>query len=151
MQQPEARLIAKRLSTEMAAGCLGARVERLHRLVVREFDRRLRPIGLSLQQLQVLSTLTLCARPIRPTMVADLLAIERSTMSRNLAVLTERGLVHSPDASATGRSLTVAVTEAGNAKLAEAATAWADAQAVLTTALGDVAPVLDDWLAALTV
>lgn len=134
----------------MVAGCLGMRVGRLHRLVAREFERHLRPIGLSLQQLEVLFTLTACAAPVKPTVIADLLAVERSTMSRNLAVLIDRGWVSSTDTSATGRSLAVAITDPGTAKLAQADQAWRRAQAMLVADLGpDAAPTMDTWLTAL--
>ena len=44
---------AEALTRRMAAECLGMRVGRLQRLVVREFEHRLRPIGLSLPQLEM--------------------------------------------------------------------------------------------------
>lgn len=150
MQQVADRDVAVQLTRDMVAGCVGVRVGRLHRLVAREFERRLRPIGLSLQQLEVLSTLTVCDGPVKPSVVANLLAVERSTMSRNLAILTERGLVATPDASPTGRSLTVVITPAGTALLARAADAWQAAQAALVARLGPAAAAtLDRWLAEL--
>ncbi|MET3808302.1 DNA-binding MarR family transcriptional regulator [Nakamurella sp. UYEF19] len=144
------RSAAGLLTQDMMAGCVGVRVGRLHRLVSREFERHLRPVGLSLQQLEVLSTLTACGEPVKPTVVADLLAVERSTMSRNLAILIDRGWAISTDTSATGRSLAVEITAAGTAKLAEAGDAWRHAQAALISHLGSDAPAtLNAWLAAL--
>lgn len=151
MQHNDDRDVAQRLTADMIEGCLGVRVGRLHRLVAREFERHLRPLGLSLQQLEVLSTLTACGGPVRPSVVADLLAVERSTMSRNLAVLTDRRWVRAADVSSTGRSLTVEITDAGTAKLAQAYNAWAAAQTILTTSLDNTAAAtLDSWLTALT-
>ena len=151
MQQALERTVAERLTQDMIAGCFGVRVGRLHRLVAREFERHLRPVGLSLQQLEMLSTLTACDRPVKPTVVADLLAVERSTMSRNLAILIERGWAASTDTSATGRSLAVQITDAGTAKLAEADDAWQQAQQALLARLGPgAATTLDGWLHALS-
>ncbi len=150
MQHESERDVAGQLTRDMVAECVGVRVGRLHRLVAREFERHLRPIGLSLQQLEVLSTLTLCAGPVKPTVIADLLALERSTMSRNLAILIDRGWVASTDTSTTGRSLSVAITEAGTTKLAHADRAWRQAQVALIDRLGpDTAATLDTWLTGL--
>ena len=150
MQHNDDRDVAQRLTADMIEGCLGVRVGRLHRLVAREFERHLHPLGLSLQQLEVLSTLNACGGPVRPTVVADLLAVERSTMSRNLAVLTDRTWVRAADVSSTGRSLTVEITDTGTAKLAQARDAWTAAQTTLTASLDTTAATtLDGWLAAL--
>lgn len=150
MQQLRKRELAEQLTREMVAGCVGVRIGRLHRLVAREFEHQLRPTGLSLQQLEVLSALTACRGPVKPTVVADALDVERSTMSRNLAILIERGWVASVDTSATGRSLAVAITDSGTGKLAEATHAWHRAQHTLTAALGPhAAATLDTWLTAL--
>ena len=151
MQQARERAVAERLTRDMIDGCVGVRVGRLHRLVAREFERHLRPVGLSLQQLEMLSTLTACDRPVKPTVIADLLAVERSTMSRNLAILIERGWAASTDTSPTGRSLAVQITGAGTVKLAEAQHAWHQAQEALIAHLGpDAAATLDTWLHALS-
>ena len=150
MQQDD-RGDATALAAKMAASCIGVRVGRLHRMVAQEFERRLRPLGLSLPQLEILSTLTLSAGPVKPAAVAALLAVDRSTMSRNLAILQERGLVHAAATSATGRSLAVAITAAGSAALAGADQAWMQSHAALVDRLGAATPgILDDWLAALT-
>ena len=148
--QQDAAAVAGSLARRTVAGCVGLRVERLHRLVVREFEHRLRPLGLSLPQVEILSALTMSAAPVKPAVVADLLGVERSTMSRNLAVLQERGLVHTTATSASGRSLAVAITDAGTATLAAADQAWTLSQASLLDRLGaDVPAILDTWLTSL--
>ena len=95
---------AKRLASAMRQECLGVRVSRMHRLVSRAFEIALRPVGVSLPQLEVLSALTSVAGPIKPTDLADLLLIDRSTMSRNLALLESKGWVAKTETSPTGRS-----------------------------------------------
>ena len=140
------------LARRMAGECLGLRVGRLHRLVVREFEHRLRPLGLSLPQLEMLSVLRMITGPVRPTALADLLGVERSTMSRNLALLQERGWARTTAASASGRSLAVTITDAGTATLAAADQAWTQAQGALVDRVGPDAPaILDTWLAAFDV
>ena len=139
---------ANELAVAMQAGCLGTRVGRLQRLVARRFDQELRPLGLSVPQLEVLSALMLCAAPVKPSDLAGWLCIERSTMSRNLGLLEQRGLVKTSETSPTGRSLRVEITAAGTDALAEAEGAWSAAQHAVRDIVGDdAASILDTWLA----
>ena len=135
------------LARRMQETCLGTRVGRLHRIVGRHFDEALRPLGLSLAQIEILSALTVIGGPVRPRVVAEILAVERSTMSRNLTLLERRGLVDTTEHSASGRSLTVAITTHGASTLATARSAWSAAQAALVEQLGDEArATLDQWI-----
>lgn len=135
----------------MRAGCLGVRISRTHRLVTRIFEQALRPVGLTLPQLELLSTLTIVGRPVRPTELADLTAVERSTTSRNLAVMQARGWVTTADVSPTGRAMAMSITTAGSRQLAQARAAWERAQEHIHRTLGpDAAPVLDQWIRDLT-
>jgi DNA-binding MarR family transcriptional regulator len=59
--------------------------------VSRTFGNTLRPVGVSLPQLEVLPALTGVARPIKPSELAHLLFIDRSTMSSNLALMETKG------------------------------------------------------------
>ncbi|WP_329455899.1 MarR family winged helix-turn-helix transcriptional regulator [Streptomyces sp. NBC_01497] len=75
---------------------------------------------------------------------------ERSTISRNLDVLTQRGYVRVAATSSTGRTTRVAVTDAGYQALADAEPAWQRAQAWISEAVDpDAVDTLDRWLAAL--
>ncbi len=139
------------LAERMQSGCLGVRVGRLHRLITRRFDQELRPLGLSVSQLEVLSALTLIGEPVKPAAIAEVLSIERSTMSRNLSLLESRGLVSTTELSASGRSMTVSITDSGLKTLGQAEAAWQRAQAAITGLIGDDAPaMLDGWLGQLT-
>ena len=141
---------ADRLANAMREQCVGVRVGRMHRLVSRAFESALRPVWISLPQLEVLSALTIVTRPIRPTELADLLSIDRSTMSRNLALMETKGWVETTETSPTGRSLTVQISRAGTTQLATAERAWSTAQETVAASLGaDAATTLDSWLSAL--
>ena len=142
---------AERLATAMREQCIGVRVGRMHRIVNRSYENALLPLGISLPQLEMLSTLTIVAGPIRPTELADLLSVDRSTMSRNLAVLEARGWVETADTSPTGRSLSVRISTDGTVQLAAAERVWLTVQKKFSAALGDdPAATLDLWLNALS-
>jgi len=134
----------------MADRCLGRRIARLHRLVSRRFEAELRQSGLTLPQLEVLSELALSDAPARPSEIAGWLGLERSTISRNLDLLTHRGYVRVAATSSTGRTTRVAVTDSGYRALAEAEPAWQRAQAWISEAVDpDAVEALDRWLFAL--
>lgn len=148
MQHSEGAAFA--LADDMRASCLGVRIGRTHRLVTKAFEQSLRPLGVTLPQLEMLSTLTLVAGPIKPAELAQLTAVERSTMSRNLSVLQDKGWVATTETSATGRSMAVTITAEGSRQLAAARPAWEAAQREVSAALGADAPdTLDHWIRAL--
>jgi DNA-binding MarR family transcriptional regulator len=140
---------AEGLALAMRDGCLGVRVGRLHRLVARRFERALKPVGLSLPQLEILGILMLKG-PLKPTAVAEALAVERSTISRNLSLMEDRDWV-SVESSPSGRTMSVEITKAGIHVLAEARTAWEHAQASVVQLLGSDSPTtIDTWVTALS-
>lgn len=139
---------AQELALSMRDGCLGVRISRLHRLVARRYDQALRPLGLTLPQLEVLAVLTLLG-PSKPAAVADALAVERSTISRTLAAMQARGWVQ-VEASPAGRTVSVAVTDDGRDALASARRAWTEAQAAVSDLLpGASCATFDAWVEAL--
>lgn len=141
---------ARELAETIQGSCLGARIDRLHRVVARRFDQALRPLGLSRSQLEILTGLTLLDGPVKPAVLAEALGVERSTMSRNLTLMEASGLVVTTQISATGRSLAVTITEQGTGTLVQAGTAWAQAQTAVAGLLGAEAPAsLGTWIGAL--
>ena len=93
------------------------------------------------------SALTAVGSAVTPRLLADWLAVERSTMSRNLATLERDQLVETVERSPTGRCMSVTITERGRRTLGAAERAWRAVHDELRGALGDdVDPVLDAWL-----
>ncbi len=147
MQQDERGI---ELAGVMRASCLGMRVEQLHRLVSRAYTQRLRPLGLSLPQMEILCALVLAGRSVKLSELAGWLSVERSTISRNVALMEARGWVAVADVSRAGRSMAVVITESGTNVLVSARAAWGQAQAVALGLLGPDAPAaIDSWLDAL--
>jgi DNA-binding MarR family transcriptional regulator len=135
------------LAAEVGGSCLGMRVARLHRVVTRCYEQALQTVGLSQPQMEVLTCLVTAPGPVRPAALATQLMLERSTMSRNLAIMQKNGWIAPVETSATGRAMSVAITEAGVAAFTRAGSAWRRAQADAVKMLGpDVAPTLNGWL-----
>ena len=143
----EQHTVADDLAAEVAGACLGMRVARLHRVVARLYEQALQTAGLTQPQMEVLASLISAAGPVRPAALAARLMLERSTVSRNLALMQNRGWVAVSETSATGRAMSVTVTDAGGAAFTSAGTAWRRAQADAARMLGpDAASVFDQWL-----
>jgi DNA-binding MarR family transcriptional regulator len=103
--------------------CLCLHVQRAARALARRFDEALRPVGLNQGQFSLLTSLN---RPEPPTMgaVADLLALDRTTLTANLKPLERRGLVQIMVDPHDRRSRRLILTAAGRALLASAAPIW---------------------------
>lgn len=137
---------AQTLASSMSEQCLGNRIGRLHRIISRRFDQKMRPVGLSLPQLEVLAVLMM-RRSVTPSTIAEALAIERSTVSRNVALMRSNGWIET-DSTPTGRTKTVSITTSGTEMFASANDAWGEAQSEVMNLLGPGAiDTLDTWLA----
>jgi len=121
--------------------CLCLHVQRAARALARRFDDALRPAGLTQGQFSLLTSLN---RAEPPTMgaVANLLALDRTTLTANLKPLERRGLVKVAVDPHDKRSRRLILTAAGRASLAAAAPIWkrehARVERLLQTASPDV-------------
>lgn len=95
---------------------------RAHATLIRRLDTDLeRETGLALADFDVLAQLAKAGGELRITELADRALISRSGMTRRVARLVADGLVRRNRASADGRGIVVALTDAGIARLAETA------------------------------
>jgi DNA-binding MarR family transcriptional regulator len=110
--------------------CLCLHLQRAARVVARRFDAVLRPLGITQGQFSLLMSLN---RPEPPTMgsVADLLAMDRTTLTANLKPLERRGLVTVTIDEADRRSRRLALTGEGRALLVAAVPIWKRTHATL--------------------
>lgn len=114
--------------------CLCLHAQRAARTLARRFDVALRPAGVTSGQFSLLMSLN---RPAPPTIsaVADVLAMDRTTVTANLKPLARRGLVSLEVDADDRRGRRVALTEAGRAVLAEATPIWVREHAAVEAAL----------------
>src|SRR5881227_1502918 len=95
---------------------------RAHATLMRRLDTDLeREKALALADFDVLAQLAEAHGELRMTELADRALISRSGMSRRVARLADEGLVRRDKAGSDGRGVVVALTEAGIARLTEAA------------------------------
>ena len=114
---------------------------RTARALARRFDDAFRPVGLTQGQFSLLTSLN---RAPPPTIgdVAELLALDRTTLTANLKPLERRKLVKVMVDAEDRRSRRLILTPAGRAVLAAAAPIWkrahAQAERLLTRASPDL-------------
>ena len=103
--------------------CLWLHAQRAARVLARRFDVALAPVGLTSGQFSLLNGLN---RPEPPTLgaVAQLLAMDRSTVTANLKPLERKGLVETAPDARDRRSRRASLTDAGRAILAQALPIW---------------------------
>jgi DNA-binding MarR family transcriptional regulator len=112
--------------------CLASR--QAARRITRAFDRQLRPHGLRVTQFSILVMLIL-AGPLTIGELADRLGIERTTLSRNLALIESAAWITiRPGDDA--RSRLVAVTGKGRGVVSASLAAWRRAQAAVAAVIG---------------
>jgi DNA-binding MarR family transcriptional regulator len=114
--------------------CLASR--RASRAITRAFDRQLRPHGIRATQFSILVNLM----ERGPTTIGDLaeaLGIERTTLTRNLSVVEDRGWVKIGVGHSDARSRVVTATPKGRRAVSAALPAWRRAQADAVAAVGN--------------
>jgi len=119
---------------EVRDTCLCLHLQRAARAVARRFDELMRPAGLTSGQFSLLMSLN---RPEPPTMraVAELLAMDRTTLTANLKPLERRGLVRIKIDQDDRRSRRLILTAKGRAALIAALPAWQEGHAAIEPAL----------------
>ena len=93
-----------------------------HATLMRQLDMDLEEkTGMALADFDVLAQLALAGGELRMTDLAARALISRSGMTRRVARLVDEGLVRRADTDADGRGVVVVLTDAGVARLTEAA------------------------------
>ncbi|MGO8739109.1 MarR family winged helix-turn-helix transcriptional regulator [Rhodoblastus sp.] len=135
----------ERLPTEtthrIRDACLCLHTQRAARALARHFDQVLRPVDLTNGQFSLLNALNRRTPPsIAP--VANLLAMDRTTLTAALKPLVRRGLVIVEADPDDRRSRLLRLTNEGHRRLAQAAPLWDHAHAAIEARLGQQAEPL---------
>ena len=114
--------------------CACANIRRTDRVVTGFYDEILAPSGLYTTQLTLLATLAEAA-PITINRLAEIMEMDRTTLTRNLELLIKRHLVRSEEGE-DRRTRQVGLTKEGEQALGRAWPLWQEAQARIEQALG---------------
>lgn len=120
----------------VAHNCLAASILAAGRKVTAIYDDALRPLGLTVSQFNMLAAIIL-VRPKSISALANAIGMERSTASRNMAILTRNGWV-AKMAADNGQSGTIFdLTGTGREKFEMAQPIWKNVQDDLSARLGN--------------
>jgi DNA-binding MarR family transcriptional regulator len=120
---------------EVAAGCACMHLRRTARTVTQLYDEILRPSGLRVTQFTLLVAVAV-SEPVQVTRLSDALALDRTTLARDLKPLAERGLVEIA-VGADRRTRVVRLTADGREAVARAYPLWRRAQARIVEGSGE--------------
>lgn len=109
--------------SEVRAMCACNQLRRATRGITQLYDAALAPSGLKVTQLPILVGLG-SAGDLPVTTLADALALDRTTLTRNLRVLESRGLVRTSESEQDARVRMVSLTLEGSRVLSGALPRW---------------------------
>jgi DNA-binding MarR family transcriptional regulator len=125
----------------MSRLCLSASLRKTERLVTRHYDSYLAHSGVTAVQLPMLATISAMEEPTFRTL-SEQLDLDRSTLSRNLALLGEKRLV-SIGPSSGPKPGHISLTSKGRNALRDAYAQWTEAHRELENALSASSTVSD--------
>jgi DNA-binding MarR family transcriptional regulator len=125
----------RQLSAGIASTCAGFNLRRASRAVTQHFDHALAPVGLRTTQFTLLGALAL-AGPVSTTELAVGLVVDRTTLTRNLRLLRDAGLVETQPGRR-GREVRFVLSDEGRDALARAIPIWREAQDGVVAAFGE--------------
>jgi DNA-binding MarR family transcriptional regulator len=120
---------------EVTRECVMTRTRRVARVITNLYDSYLRPHGINAPQFSLLVMVAKMGSASRAEM-GRANRQERSTLTRNLALLLEQGWVEEV-VSERGRSRPIVVSQSGKALLEQAAPSWRTAQEKARQLLGE--------------
>lgn len=125
----------RHVSAGIASTCAGFNLRRASRAVTQHFDHALAPVGLRTTQFTLLAALAL-AGPVSTNQLAAGLVVDRTTLTRNLRLLRDAGLVEAQPGRS-GREVLFTLSDEGRDTLARAIPIWREAQSSIVTAFGE--------------
>lgn len=128
---------AAEVASAIRADCLCFRARRAARLITRAYDEALRPLGIQATQLTLMSAIAVAGESGQAMgRLADVLALDAATLSRNLRLIEASGLAVISRSEKDRRVRIVRLSAEGERVLAEALPLWRAAQAEVVRALG---------------
>ena len=123
--------LAKGKRQYVAERCAHFNLKKAVRTVTQRYDEALKEVDLRISQFTLLVSSSLAG----PSSIGDLaeqLAMDRTTLSRNVQPLVKRGLLELTRSQADSRTRLVEITPAGERLLAQAYPLWEEAQKEVT-------------------
>ncbi|MET8810211.1 MarR family winged helix-turn-helix transcriptional regulator [Streptomyces sp. NPDC004546] len=114
--------------TDLADQCNNLALRKAARYLGATYDKALAPVGLRATQFSILQKLSAHGE-MTISSLADMIAMDRTTMATNLKPLAREGLVTVEPSSSDRRARIVTLTPDGLARMKQALPLWKDVQA----------------------
>jgi DNA-binding MarR family transcriptional regulator len=129
-----------RLAKNMATQCPGFRLRQASRVVTKIYDDALRPLGLQMSQLPVLTALAIFGESgANMNALAEAVVMDRTTLTRNIGPLEKSGFLRVARSPHDARTRLVLLTRSGERTLEAAYPLWESALKRVRAALGAAA------------
>jgi DNA-binding MarR family transcriptional regulator len=125
----------KTVADTIAAQCIAVRVRLLNRVVTAVYDSALRPLGLTINQLNMLVAIAKMGEATAKQ-IHYVLQMEPSTISRNVERMRKEGWIKSV-AGGDARTVELSITSKGAHLIEKAMPAWQKSQTHAQKLLGD--------------
>ena len=135
--------------TDLPSGCTCAKLRRLTRRLTVVYDQVMAPTGLRITQYSMLSAVHRLggAAGLPVSELAELMDMDRTTLTRNLKPLVDQGLARVVADARDARVRRACLSSEGRAALAAARPHWQRAQQEVNRTLGQAnVAALHDWL-----
>lgn len=124
----------------IAADCLSFRARRVSRAITRMYDDALRPLGIKATQLTLVTAIAMCGEGgAGMGRLADVLAMDLTTLSRNLRPLERAGYIRLARGEGDRRLRVAFLAADGRRLLEDALPRWRYAHARVVATLGEEA------------
>lgn len=130
------RASVRRNARRAASECMVFRARALSRKITSVYEEALRPLGLKPSQMNVMTPIAAVGE-VRLSRIADMIALEPSTLSRVVEVMRRRGWVETRPDPEDERARLIRLTDAGNRLYLEALPLWRKAQRQTRAFLGE--------------
>ena len=117
----------KEIARQMTHDCIAMRLRQINRMVTRLYDEALRPLGFTVNQLNILATIV-NRGPLTPGQLGQMLGMEKSTVSRTIDRMHKHGWIDIGPGK-DRRSQSLKATPKGRQLLVTAAPIWHELQA----------------------
>lgn len=114
--------------------CIAVRVRLINRVITNIYDRALRPYGIKVNQVSILTIISL-SEGLKPNDICRMLYMEKSTVSRNIERMRKKGWLNVTQGT-DGISQILIVTPEGNKLLKDIHKDWVKAQNKATDFIG---------------
>ncbi len=112
---------------EFGRTCVVYNLRRASRAVTQLYEEHLKPSGLLPTQFTLLAAVRVMG-PVKMSVIAEELVLDRTTLTRNIRPLEREGLVSIISAKSDQRMREISITNKGLKKLEEAIPCWQEAQ-----------------------